>query len=295
MGLFGFGKKNKVVQEKAAEAVEYNKIAEKVNIKEQSYTNDESRRCFMMVEEAFPAKDNEGIVTVGMMRGTIKNGDAVYLLEPGDQIRMVNVIGLAVEESGEMKPVEEAKNRITGVKIYDIAGKKNVAKYAVLSSVKPQMNRKDPSSIENPYVWGLSYGYQKFIKDKDYFNLFISELLMANVLVPMQRGKEGYAVIGRPGESGRGDMLVFTDKIQLMLGDWNKNGAQENAGDQQSGPRVAVMRFADCIDTVCSQNGNISCIVCNAYGQHAVILSKKILDTIYQSDEFQRILKEKRE
>lgn len=289
MGLFGFGKKNKAVQEKAAETVEYNKIAEKVNIKEQSYTNDENRRYFMMVEEAFPAKDKEGIVTVGMMRGTIKNGDAVYLLEPGDQIRMVNVIGLAVEEGGAMKPVEEAANRITGVKIYDITGKDYVSKYAVLSSVKPQMNRKDPSSIENPYVWGLSYGYQKFIKDPDYFNLFISELLLANVLVPLQSEKDGYAVIGRPGESGKGEMIVFTDKFQLMLGDWNKNGAQESAG----GPRVTVMRFVECVDMICSQEGNISCIACNAYGQFPVILSEQMLNTIYHSEEFQRILKEK--
>ncbi len=34
-----------------------------------------------------------------------------------------------------MKPVEEAANRITGVKIYDIAGREKVAKYAVLTSV----------------------------------------------------------------------------------------------------------------------------------------------------------------
>lgn len=295
MGLFGFGKKNKAVQEKAAETLEYDKIAEKVNIKEQSYTNDENRRYFMIVEKAFPAKDNEGIVTVGIMHGTVKNGDAVYLLEPGDQIRMVNIIGLAVEEDGAMKPVEEAGNRIAGIKIYDITGENSVSKYAVLSSVKPQMNRKDPSSIENPYVMGLLYGYQKFIKDADYFNLFISELLMANVLVPLQSEKDGYAVIGRPGESGKGEMIVFTDKFQLMLGDWDKNGMRESAKDQQRGPRVTVMRFADCVDMICSQEGNISRIACNAYGQSAVILSEKMLNTIYHSEEFQRILHEKEE
>lgn len=43
---------------------------------------------------------------------------------------MVNVIGLAVQDNGEMKPVEEAANRVTGVKIYDIAGREKVVKYA---------------------------------------------------------------------------------------------------------------------------------------------------------------------
>lgn len=301
MGLFHFGKKKETELEKSAEAVEYNKIAEKVNIKEQSYTNDENRRFVMLIEEAFPAKDNDGIVTVGMMRGTIKNGDAVYLLEPGDRICMVNVIGLAVQDGGEMKPVEEAANRVTGVKIYDIAGREKVAKYAVLTSVKPQINRVEPASIENPYIWGLSFGYRKFIKDTDFFDIFISELLMTSVLVPVFRGKEGDAVLSRPDQSGRRDLLAFTDKFQLMLGDWNKIGNPENTlipknvGDQNDALRVAAIRFADCIDMICSQHGNIEGIVLNAYGEALIVLSGEVLDTIYKSGEFQRIQKEQKQ
>ncbi len=301
MGLFGFGKKNKTDLESAADVVEYNRIADKVNIKEQSYTNDENRRFVMMVEEAFPAKDNDGIVTVGMMRGTIKNGDAVYLLEPGDRICMVNVIGLAVQDGGQMKPVEEAANRVTGVKIYDIAGREKVAKYAVLTSVKPQLDRGDPASIENPYVLGLSFGYRKFIRNTDFFDIFISELLMSNVLVPVLRGKDGDAVLSRFDQSGRRDMLVFTDKFQMMLGDWNKLGnpantsIPENVGDHNDALRVAALRFVDCIDVVCSKTVKIEGIALNAYGGAFIELSGEMLDTIYQSGEFQRILKEKKQ
>lgn len=289
MGLFHFGKKKETDPDKAVDSVEYKSIAEKINIKEQSYTNDENRRFVMMIEEAFPAQDKEGIITVGMMRGTIKNGDAVYLLEPGDQICMVNVIGLAVQDGGEMKPVEEAANRITGVKIYDITGRKKVARYAVLTSVKPQINRGDPSSIENPYVWGLSFGYRKFIKDAEYFDIFISELLMTNVLVPMYKGTEGYAVLSRSNSSGTGDLLLFTDKYQLLLGDW------KNVGDQEDALRITVMRFTDCIDMICSQNGKAAGIALNAYGKFAIVLSGEILDTIYKSEEFQRIIKEQKQ
>lgn len=286
MGLFGFGKKDKAEQEQAADAVEYSRLAEKVNIKEQSYANDENRRFVMMIEEAFPAQDNEGIVTVGMMRGVIKNGDAAYLLEPGDQICMVNVIGLAVQDGGERKSVEEAANQVTGVKIYDITGREKVAKYAVLTSVKPQMNRKDPSSIENPYVWGLSYGCRKWAKETDFFNLFISELLTANVLVVMRKEKDGYVVLTKPRQAGGADLLVFTDKFQLMLEDWNKMENPEND------LRVAVMKFTDCIDMVCSRNENTSGIAFNAYGAYAVALQHEMLDTIYRSEQFQKIMKE---
>lgn len=289
MGLFQFGKKKETDLEKSAEAVEYNRIADKVNIKEQSYTNDENRRFVMMIEEAFPAQGNDGIVTVGMMRGTIKNGDAVYLLEPGDRICMVNVIGLAVQDGGEMKPVEEATNRITGVKIYDISGRKTVAKYAVLTSVKPQLNRKDPSSIENPYVWGLSFGYRKFIKDADYFDILVSELLMTNVLVPVYKGEEGHAVLSRPNPSGKVDLLVFTDKYQMLLGNWKK------AGDQEDTLWISVMRFTDCIDMICSQNKKTAGIAINAYGKFSLILSEEMLNMIYQSGEFQRIIKEQKQ
>lgn len=299
MGLFHFGKKKETELEKSAEAVEYNKIAEKVNIKEQSCTNDENRRFVMLIEEAFPAQGNDGIVTVGIMHGTIKNGDAVYLLEPGDRICMVNVIGLAIQDGGKMKPVEEAADRITGVKIYDIAGREKVAKYAVLTSVKPQLDRGEPASIENPYVLGLSFGYRKFIRDTDFFDVFISELLMTNVLVSVLRGKDGDAVLSKSDQPGRRDMLVFTDKFQLMLGDRSKLGnpentsIPENVGDHNEAPRVAALRFVDCIDMVCSPDSKIQGIALNSYGSAFIELSREMLDTIYQSGEFQRIIKEK--
>ncbi len=289
MSLFHFGKKKEAELKKAENTADYSSIAEKVNIKEQSYTNDENRRFVMMVEEAFPAQGNDGVITVGMMRGTIKNGDAVYLLEPGDRICMVNVIGLAIQNGSEMKPVEEAANQITGVKIYDIRGRSKVAKYAVLTSVKPQMNRKDPSAIENPYIWGLSFGYRKYMKAADYFDIFISELLMTNVLVPMHKGEDGYAVLSRPNrQSGGGDLLVFTDKYQLLLGDWTKLGDQENE------LQIAAMSFAECIDMICSQKGQTKGIALNAYAKFPIILSEEMLDTIYQSGEFQRIIREQK-
>ena len=289
MGLFHFGKRKETELEKSAETVEYNRIADKVNIKEQSYTNDENRRFVMMIEKAFPAQGNDGIVTVGMMHGTIKNGDAVYLLEPGDQICMVNVIGLAVQDGGKMEPVEEATNRITGVKIYDISGRSQVAKYAVLTSVKPQSNRKDPSSIENPYVWGLSFGFKKFIKEADYFDILVSELLMTNILVPMYSEEEGYAALSRTDPSGKVELLVFTDKYQMLLGDWKK------AKEREDDLRITAMRFTDCIDMICSQNKKTAGIVINAYGKFPLVLSEEMLNMLYQSGEFQRIIQEQRQ
>lgn len=288
MGLFHFGKKKEKELEKSAETVEYKRIEDKVNIKEKSCTNDENRRFVMLIEEAFPAQGKDGIVTVGMMYGTIKNGDTVYLIEPGDQICMVNVIGLAVQDDGKMEPVEEAANRLTGVKIYDISGRDKVAKYAVLTSVKPQSNRKDPSAIENPYVWGLSSGYKKFIKDTDYFNILVSELLMTNVLVPMYKEEEGYAAISRTDSSGKVDLLVFTDNYEMLSGDWKK--VIEREDDLQ----ITVMRFTDCIGMICSQNKKTAGIAVNAYGEFSLILSEEMLYMLYRSGEFQRIIREQK-
>lgn len=290
MGLFHFGKKKEADPEKAENTADYRSVVEKINIKEQSYTNDENRRFVMMIEEAFLAQGNDGVITVGMMRGTIKNGDAVYLLEPGDQICMVNVIGLAIQNGGKMEPVEEAANQVTGVKIYDITGRNKVAKYSVLTSVKPQINRKDPSAIENPYIWGLSFGYRKYMKAADFFDIFISELLITNVLVPMHRGEDGYAVfsISNPQSGGR-DLLVFTDKYQLLLGDWAKTEDGENE------LRIAAMSLAECIDMICSQKGQTKGIALNAYAKFPIILPEEMLNTIYKSEEFQRIIREQKE
>ncbi|MDE6712178.1 MAG: SseB family protein, partial [Lachnospiraceae bacterium] len=171
-------------------------------------------------------------------------------------------------------------------RIYDISGRSQVAKYAVLTSVKPQSNRKDPSSIENPYVWGLSFGFKKFIKEADYFDILVSELLMTNILVPMYREEEGYAALSRTDPSGKVELLVFTDKYQMLLGDWKK------AKEREDDLRITAMRFTDCIDMICSQNKKTAGIAINAYGKFPLVLSEEMLNMLYQSGEFQRIIQE---
>ena len=292
MAFFNFKKK----KDKDAEANEVSGIVEDADKKE---TNEEGggaspkgqRRFVMMVEETFPSQNKDGIVTVGKIYGIIKNGDSAYLLEPGNQIAVVNVVGLAVEDNKEMEPVEEATDRVVGVKVYDISGRSRISKYAVLTSIKPELDAKAETGIENPYVLGLSHGYKKFGRNREYMNVLLRELLKAHLLAPIYTEGQGsvsaeesieemladkkisFPALGRPGMPGMADFAIFTD--------WGQLARWRNVFDENHPPKTMVLKFKDAVNMVTSQSsGQMAGIVINAFGENPIAFSKEAIDEI---------------
>ncbi|MGN0324687.1 MAG: SseB family protein [Lachnospiraceae bacterium] len=307
MGLFQFfKKKNKDQEEAVVDVQQETGIEQKKEPAARKYTNEEDRRLVMLVEETFESQHNDGIVTVGTVQGTVKNGDALFLLEPDGKITMVNVVGLAIQENGVMKPVDEAADQVVGVKIYDISGRKQVARYAVLTSIKPVSDVRIPTGIENPYVLGLAYGYFKFGNRKEYSDILLAELLRAHFLAAVYMEKpEGTEsedggtgltadmTISFPGlekkdASGRADFALFTD--------WNELSYWKNVFDETHPPKTMILQMADCFDMVSGQkDGQMPGIVINAFGQKPIVLTAQMIQSIRHSEIYQKIVTQQRQ
>ena len=307
MGLFQFfKKKNKDQEEAVVDVQQETGIEQKKEPTARKYTNEEDRRFIMLVEETFESQHHDGIVTVGTVQGTIKNGDALFLLEPDGQAAMVNVVGLAIQENGEMKPVDEATDQVIGVKIYDINGRKKVARYAVLTSIKPVSDVRIPTGIENPYVLGLAYGYFKFGNQKEYSDILLAELLRAHFLAAVymekpegDEGEDGSTrltadmTISFPGlekkdASGIADFALFTD--------WKELSYWKNVFDETHPPKTMIMQLADCFDMVSGRkDGQMPGIVINAFGQKPIVLTAQMIQSIRHSEIYQTIVKQQRQ
>lgn len=261
-----------------------------------------NRRFFMLVEETFPSQNKDGIVTVGKIYGIIKNGDAAYLLEPGNQVARINVVGLAIQNDKEMEPVEEAMDQVVGVKLYDINGKKQISKYAVLTSIQPELDAKAKTGISNPYILGLAHGYRKFGREKEYLDVLMAALMESHLLAPVymenkgnrdDAAEEGSAktlfedtVISFPGlnkqdESGKADFALFTDWVELSR--W------KNVFDENHPPKTMVFKFVDSVDMVTSQtSGHMAGIVINAFSENPIVMPAELIVQISKSEMYQK-------
>lgn len=263
--------------------------------KEQDEKESQKRRFAMMIEETFPAQNKDGIVTVGKVYGTIKNGDSAYLLEPDNQITVVNIVGLAIENNKEMEPMEEAADRVVGVKVYDINGKSQISKYAVLTSIKPELDVKARTGIENPYVLGLSHGYRKLGRNREYMGVMLRELLKAHLLAPIYvEGQENlsseesleellagkkvsFPALSRQGTPEVADFALFTDWIELAR--W------KNVFNENHPAKTMVIKLTDAVKMVTSQSSShMSGIVINAFSENPVALSAEVLKEIGKAD-----------
>lgn len=301
MAFFDFiKKKNKDV--KTGEAIDISENKDNKNEETgAAETNDQDekksrkRRFAMMVEETFPAQNKDGIVTVGKVYGTIKNGDAAYLLEPDNRVTVVNVVGLAIENNKEMEPMEEASDRVVGVKVYDINGKSQISKYAVLTSIKPELDVKARTGIENPYVLGLSHGYRKLGRDREYMGIMLRELLKAHLLAPiylegqdnlsseesleelLAEKKISFPALSRQGMPEMADFALFTDWVELAR--W------KNVFNENHPPKTMAIKLTDAVKMVTSQSSShMSGIVINAFGENPIALSPEVLNEIGKAD-----------
>ena len=68
---------------------------EQKNVEQQSAAcANDGRKFTYMVEDIFQLKDQQGIVVVGTIHGTICEGDAAYIMCPGNAITLTEVSGL---------------------------------------------------------------------------------------------------------------------------------------------------------------------------------------------------------
>lgn len=156
---------------------------------EQQFTDcaNDGRKFTYMVEDIFQIKDKQGIVVVGTIYGTICEGDAVYIMCPGNAITLTEVSGLELKPQGKVK---EASNQPVAIWLKDIKDKSKIARFSVLTSIRPQTVVDVNTAVENPYVLGLAREYGRFYKEADYINLLVYQIAHGHYITPIYMNKE---------------------------------------------------------------------------------------------------------
>ena len=256
----------------------------------QSVANDE-RRFTLVVDDTFQLLDNKGIVVAGKVHGKIKAGDAVYIFQPGGRVMLTQAHSM---EIGLGTPASEAENQHVAIRLTDIKDKKEIAKFSVLTSIRPQTVVDVDTAAENPYLLGLSMDYSQYYQNNEYFNLLIYEICHAHFIVPMYLDKEpekqadGTAVfregahmqfisINHPEDKTKQVFPVFTD--WLALGKW------KNVFDKAHPPKTLICRFPDAVAISKNFHGGI---VVNPYGPVPVYLPADLIEHITAMDGYRK-------
>ncbi len=214
----------------------------------------EGRRYFLMAEESeCDEQKNEASVT-GIVYGTCKKDDSVFLYRNDGKALGSKVISVEKYNGQVYEPADEVsqgKARITISIDFNKSGltaDNAVPKFAVVTSVRPPVKGADgKTAIENPSLSGLMFRYPEYKTDKEYLNHLTTNIVNGQFLIPaMNNGGQEQAggkkkiqliMFTKKEEPDKRLMPLFTDIQALYL--WRK----VFEGEQK--PSIVVMNFVE--------------------------------------------------
>lgn len=214
----------------------------------------EGRRYFLMAEESECDDSKNEAAVIGIVYGTCKKDDEVYLYRNDGKAVASRVISIDVFNGQVFEPADEVsqkKARVTIALDYEKTGltKENaVPKFAVVTSVRPPVKGADgKTAIENPSLSGLMFRYPEFNKDKEYLNHLTTNIVNGRFLIPAmnregETGADGkrklqLIMFTRKDDPNKRILPLFTDMQALYL--WRKLFE----GDKK--PSIVVMGFLE--------------------------------------------------
>ena len=91
------------------------------------------RRCTLLVEDFYESSRMQGVVVSGNLHGRVKEGDTLFLYHPEKPLKIVHITSI---ELGPREFVDTAKDQKVDLCL-DLESLDEIARYAVLSSVRP--------------------------------------------------------------------------------------------------------------------------------------------------------------
>ena len=151
-----------------------------MNIDEMLKDNVANGRRFCFLSEV-TGTDGNDLLFNGFVHGKVKVNDAIYIMKQDEPIMVATIGDLKVDD----KSLEEVCDKRCEIRIKDIKDKVKTDGFIVITSIRPQREVKLDVTVENPFLLGLSYGFQRFGNDMNYLVALIKELTKANYLVPV--------------------------------------------------------------------------------------------------------------
>ena len=246
-------------------------------------SDNKGRRFTILVEDAFQMKDDQGVVAGGNVHGTIKLHDKVYIIHPllpeGVEAEIDGI------EEGPMNMVEEATDSRVGVKFSSIKDRNKLPRFSVITNVRPVLRPDAQHPAESPFLVGLTYEYNRLIKDQAFQNIFTFAVFSGRYITPVklevdmnktterravvkEGSKVSFKLLRHPGDENLRVLPVFTDMGALGL--W------KDAYEGSEQPQNFFMPFEQCADIALKNGG----MVINAWGPVPVFVSNENINLI---------------
>ena len=253
---------------------------EKAVDKTLSDTANEGKRFTLMVDDAFQLQENQGVVIVGNVYGSVEIGDAVYVIHPSGAIGLTKVDALEV---GPGRATDKAENERVAIRLTDIKDKNQVPKYTVLTGIRPQTTVDADTKPENPQLLGLSMDYMKLYKEQAYLNLLIYVICHAHYVVPVSMDTTTNAAqpllrfpsLQNPANPGQNVFPVFTDEEALDR--W------KNIFDEKHPKKTTTLKFPDIVSI-----SNGTGIVINPFGPSTIMLPPENIEKIVSMEGYKQ-------
>ena len=216
-------------------------------------------RFTILVEKT--SLDDEGFLTaIGEIYGPDEISGSVYIFRPGQVIK------------DEIVRVErDPKGRYGRITLLNAKNVHSMPRFSVITNIPPLNRKNDDVPVENPYLVGLSFGQERFMKERLFQDLMRHELKTAIFLMPMKVEGQYREENGRIILEGDGTISFPTlqnpynseeDSMLPIFTDW---GALELWTDafREGRPRTLEIHLVDCMKFASEQDSGI---VINPFG-----------------------------
>jgi len=243
----------KIAEQARVSAIEQQNQKAKIDELRATLPN-EGRRYFLMAEQVECDAAKKEAVIEGIVFGTCKKDDSVYIYRNDGRAISTKVLDIEVQNGQIFEPQDSVSSKMARVKVvldYEKTGfsvDEAVPKFSVLTSVRPPVkDEKGKVTVENPSMSGLMFRYPEFNKDKEYLDHLMNNIANGHFLVPAMKTEEN------PDPSGKKKLKIvmvtkkedpnvrmlplFTDIQALLM--WKKLFE----GEQK--PSVITMSFLD--------------------------------------------------
>lgn len=260
--------------------------------------NANGNRYTMLVEETMELGSDMGVLLTGNVHGTISVDDTVYVLHPATPMKSLKVTAIEVNE-GQL--VGKAANARVGVILDGIKSLKEIQKYSVITSIRPQQKPNAKYAVENPFLLGLTMEYPRLNSNKDFSNLMLFAVRFSNYITPV-------SIEGKPVPTADGKFkLEAGSKMTLRLlthpkdnnlkvlpvfTDWQALQEWKLIFETEKTPKTLVMGYPDCAAFAVQQKSGF---VINPYGPVSVFVPMDIINIIRQKDEATKKIREEQQ
>lgn len=254
-------------------------------------------RFTLLVEENQQIVGDKDMVSVaGTIHGSVKKGSTVYAYTPTGRVYVGKLDSMEHLTADGLVTIDVAADMEISLNITGIKSANDVPKFSVITNIMPQTTVKAEKNVENPYLLGISYGYQKYFRELDYFNLLINEVVHSFYLTEMRLSKEpsksddgkfrieknttiGFPMLNHPKDKDKKILPVFTD--------WAAFGRHKFNLDDDKKPRCLILDFPDCASI---STKDCDGFVINPFGPFPIYISSKLIGQITASPAYKEYI-----